>query len=102
MIDFYIQRQQLDKINEQVNTLKDALGIDEARDTLARLTELSNSEDFWQDIDNAQKVNREITILTRKIKSFDNLKLKYDDTVGLLDLIEEMDEESEVEEAKLR
>ena len=51
MIDFYIQRQQLDKINEQVNTLKDALGIDEARDTLARLTELSNSEDFWQDID---------------------------------------------------
>ncbi|MBO5304698.1 MAG: peptide chain release factor 2 [Clostridia bacterium] len=101
MIDFYIQRQQLDKINEQVNTLKDALGIDEARDTLARLTELSNSEDFWQDIDNAQKVNREITILTRKIKSFDNLKLKYDDTVGLLDLIEEMDEESEVEEANL-
>ena len=101
MIDFYFQRQQLDKIDQQIKTLYDALDVKGATLELSSLQEQADKEDFWLDVNNAQKINRAINVLSKKIKSFEQVKKDYDSTIALIDLIEELEEESEVEEAKV-
>lgn len=100
MVDFYLQRQIIEKMQYEVKTLRDAMNIEGAEARLAELTEITKQDGFWNDVENAQKVNREITSLSRKIKSFKDVEKKVEDTIALLDLIEEMDEEEEVENAK--
>ena len=99
MVDFYQQRQQLDKLAKEVADVYDAMKIDDLKKEVADLTELQHADGFWNDVDKAQEVSRKITVDQRKIKKVEDLQKRVDDAVGLLDLIEEMDDESEVEGA---
>lgn len=100
MIDFYEQREKLEECREELATLKSVLKIKEAEEELKDLTILQHSEDFWQNQEKAQEVNQKITLFQRKLKKFFELGKKLEDTAGILDLIEEFQEEGEVESAK--
>ncbi len=100
MIDFYEQRQQLEKCGEELATLKSVLCIKETEEELKKLTEIQHGEGFWLNQEKAQEVNQKITLCQRKLKKFYDLSKKLDDTFGILDLIEELEEEQEVENAK--
>jgi len=99
MVDFYQQRQQLEKLAKEVIDVYDAMKIDDLKKEVADLTEQQHAEGFWNDVDKAQEVSRKITADTRRIKKVEDLQKRVDDAEGLLDLIEEMDDESEVEGA---
>lgn len=96
MIDFYAQRQILTKLREDVTTLYAAFDIDGCKKALEELTEQSKQDDFWNDVENAQKVNRQMNVCAKKIKKVEDADKKVSDTVELLDMIEEMGEEDEV------
>ena len=99
MIDFYQQRVQLEKLSKEASDVSDAMKVPFLKEEVARLTALQHEDDFWQDVDKAQEVNRKITAYSRKIKKVEDLIKRISDAQGLLDLIEEMGEESEVEGA---
>lgn len=48
MVDFYAQRQLLDKLEGEIKTLRDAFDVDGCKAELASLTEQSHAENFWQ------------------------------------------------------
>ncbi len=100
MIDFYEQREQLNKCGEELATLKSVLFIKETEEELKELTAIQNSEDFWQNQERAQAVSQKATLCQKKLKKYYELSKKLADTVGILDLIEELEEEQEVEIAK--
>ena len=99
MVDFYAQRQLLDKLEGEIKTLRDAFDVDGCKAELASLTEQSHAENFWQDVENAQKVNRRMNVCAKKIKQVEDVEKKLAETRELLDVIEEMDEEAEVPSA---
>ena len=99
MIDFYSQRQTLSKLKEDAQTLYSAFDIDGCKQRLNELTEQAKADDFWQDVENAQKVNREMNVCSKKIKKVEDVIKKISDTEELLDMIEEMAEEDEVQYA---
>jgi peptide chain release factor 2 len=100
MIDFYNQHQTLEKLQTDIKTLYGAMNIDKCRETVERLTEETHADNFWNDVDRARAVNQEITSCNKKIKKVEEIQKNIDDAVSLLELIEEMNEESEVENAK--
>ena len=99
MIDFYAQRQTLSKLHEDADTLYAAFDIDECKKKLEELTEQSKQEDFWKDVEEAQKVNRQMNVCAKKIKKVEDVIKKISETEELLDMIEEMSEEGEVQYA---
>lgn len=100
MIDFYNQRQILEECSTEVATLHIVLNIDGIKKELEILTAEQHSDSFWQNLERAQVVNQQINNYQRKIKKYLDLEKKLKDTEAFLDLIEELDEESEVENAK--
>lgn len=100
MVDFYTQRQQLEKFAKEVADVAEALDVNSLKEEVERLTEVQHGENFWQDLENAQNVNRRLNDCNKKIKKVEELTSRITDAVALLDLIEEMNEESEAENAK--
>ena len=100
MIDFYSQRQQLEKLNKEVNDVAEAMDVEGLRREANELTALQHEENFWQDVERAQDVSRRVNVCQKKIKRVEELTKRIEDAYALLDLIEEMDEESEAESAR--
>lgn len=100
MIDFYVQRQELDRLTTELQTLCDAMKIDSLKNEVKRLSEEQEKEDFWQDVKKAQEVNRKLNTYNKRIKQTQDLKKRLENAVGLLDLVEEMNAEEEEENAK--
>ncbi|HOO22732.1 MAG TPA: peptide chain release factor 2 [Clostridia bacterium] len=100
MIDFYTQRQELERLEEELVTLGDAMKIESLKAELIKLHAEQEKEDFWLDAKRAQEVNRKINTDTKKIKRFEELNKKVADVSALLDLVEELNEVDEVENAK--
>ncbi|HHT83212.1 MAG: peptide chain release factor 2 [Christensenellales bacterium] len=99
MIDFYYQYQTLDRLKATLNTLKEALDIDSRKKELSELEALQEKEGFWNDIENAQKVNRQINAHRKKIDRFEDLDNRVKEFYQLLELIEEMQDEEEAQKA---
>jgi peptide chain release factor 2 len=100
MIDFYEQRQELERLNTELTTLCDAMKIESLKADVKKLTEEQAKEDFWQDTKNAQEVNRKITTYNKKINQTKDLKARLENVTSLLDLVEEFNEVQEEENAK--
>lgn len=100
MIDFYLQRQELDNLAEELKTLCDAMKIESLKNEVVHLLEEQAKDDFWQDAKKAQEINRRLNTNNKKIKQAEGLKKRLEDVSALLDLVEEMNEESEEENAK--
>src|SRR5690554_2429078 len=76
-------------------TVEEALEIEMKKKELKELLKRQSQEGFWEDIDTAQKVNKKITSYQKKIKKVEELSIKVQDNLQLLDLIEEMQDENE-------
>jgi peptide chain release factor 2 len=100
MIDFYWQRQELERLTGELETLCDAMKIESLKVEVKKLTEEQAKEDFWQDTKKAQEVNRQLTIYNKKIRQTNDLRTRLENVAGLLDLVEELNEEQEEENAK--
>ncbi len=100
MIDFYFERQTLEKLEDSLVTLEEAFNIAEKQKELESLLEQQNQEGFWNDIEAAQKINQKITAHQKRIKQVSEIKKRTEDIALLLDLIEEMQDEGEAEQAR--
>ncbi len=98
MLVFEEQRLRLSGFKPELLDLAEALGLKELQAEVDRLEEQSAQPDFWDDVDNSHKVLQRISQGKNKIATYDSLKRKYDDAMTLIELADEENDESLVDE----
>jgi len=88
-------------VAEQRSALKDAgegLHIDQMQEELTELHEEQNAPGFWDDLSRSTHVTRRISQIEAKIKHYESLLSQCDDIDVMMELAEEMDDASQVQE----
>ena len=93
-------RLELISYRKDMEELADVLNIKGAKERIEKLNAETASEGFWDDLENSQKVLQETKSLERKIEKFNQLNNSLEDTITLIELSIEEDDESSVEEIK--
>ena len=90
-------------INEEINNLKEKLNficsklnIEDKKKRIEELTSISVGENFWKDVDNANKVMEELNSLQKEIDKINDLSNRLNNAKELIDILNE-DEVSDLE-----
>lgn len=87
---------------EKLNSLKESIKLEEIEEKISNLSEKTNSEGFWDDQKESQKVFNELNSLKDKASSFKELNNRYEDLLVLDEMAQEDDSlESELEDTIL-
>ncbi len=78
----------------ELKNLADALGLEKIKKEIAALEEQSAAPDFWDDLQNSQKVLQRTSALKNKLASYEKLKSSYDDALVMIQLADEEEDES--------
>ena len=100
MIQFEQLRLELLTISDDLEDLKDAIGYKIMEKEIEILDGKSTVPDFWEDMENSQKVLKRASLLKNKISQYDALKASYDDTLTLIELADEEGDLSLLDETK--
>ena len=75
-----------------IDDLKEAIGVPRLEEEIKELEKVSSVPDFWDDIENSQRILQKISFIKSRIRNYKKLKNLYEDTETLIDLaIEEKD-----------
>ncbi len=91
---------ELASYEESLKELGNSLNIDESKEKVAELEEIAGDPDFWNDMEKAQKTLQQTKQLRNKIEGFEKLCSDYEDLMTLIEMGNEMDDDSVVDEAK--
>lgn len=100
MLQFEQLRLDLLELKPQIDDLSQAIGYDSLVAELADLENQAAAEGFWDDLDNSQKVLRKTSQVKAKKQSYDKLTELYSDTLTLVELAMEAEDESVYDEVK--
>ena len=78
--------------------LKEALAIDALKEEIATLDAETANEAFWNDVANSNKVLQKLAGLKNKVKKYEDLVADYDDTLTLIEMSNEEEDESMLDE----
>ncbi len=98
MLEFEEQKLRLAGYKPELLDLADALGLKELQQEVERLEEQSAQPNFWDDVENSHKILQRISQGKNKIGTYDALKRKFDDAMTLIELADEENDESLVDE----
>ncbi len=98
MITIEQAKWEADRINKSLAEVKEALDYDGLAKRAEELKHEQSKEDFWNDMENAQKVNRELSRIESKMKHYDKLYSRGEDLEVLIELTEGTNDEKEMEE----
>lgn len=91
-------KQELASLKKQLESLGEALDIANLEKQRAELAKQQEADGFWEDLENAQKVNKEVSRIEGKIDRYRKLCSKADDIEVLIELCLESETDSESEE----
>lgn len=91
-------RTELEGLRPQVEELKEVLEIDKAREEVKALEEQSMEPGFWEDLERSKKVQQRKSMLENTIQGYQKLSAQLEDTLALIELSEEDQDESMAEE----
>ncbi len=94
MLQFDEQRLRLTGAKDELVDLGEALGIESAKQEIATLEEQTADENFWTDMAAGQKVLQKISQLKNKVAAYEKLCADYDDTLTLIEIANEEEDES--------
>ncbi len=89
MIEYEELRLRLLESEKTVKNLKEALAIDTLKEEISELEKESSKPDFWDDMENSQKVMQKIGSLKAKVASYEGVKNDYDDALVMIELANE-------------
>lgn len=98
MLEFEELNQRLAQFEEPIENLKEALDIENLRVQVQELESKSTAPDFWDDMESSQKTMQKIGALKAKIASYDSLKNDFDDAMVMIELANEEEDESLIDE----
>ena len=94
MIEFEDYKVKLNGLKPTLETLRQALKLDEAKAEIAELEAESGKDGFWNDISNSQKVLQKIKHLKSKCELFDRLNGQWEDLMTMCEMAIEEDDDS--------
>ena len=95
-VSFFIQH---GSIRTDIDDLKQAIGYEGLRRKLDELEQQTTAPGFWDDPEKSQKNQQESGRIRGKLEEYDQLVSLYEDTLTLIELANEEEDESELEPA---
>lgn len=99
MLQYEELRLKLAGMRPEIQDLGTALGLDAARAEVRELEEKAAQPNFWDDVEHSQAVLQKTGQLKDKIASYESLRQTADDTLALIDLADEEEDLSMLDEA---
>jgi len=84
----------LNNILPTVELVGKALNLDAAAQEIEELETASARPEFWNDVENSQKVQKRLSQLKNKVESFSQIKSSWDDMMTLCEIAVEEDDDS--------
>ena len=100
MLEMDAFMQDLSVVRAMIAEAGESLQIDRLREQLVEYNEDMGSAGFWDDTERAQKVSAKASSVERRIKHYEGLITRADDIEVLMELAEEADDESMVDEIR--
>lgn len=89
MVEFEELRLRLLDSEKPIENLKEPLAIDSLKAEVEVLEKESAAPDFWDDMENSQKVMQKIGSLKAKVTGYESLKSDYEDALVMIELADE-------------
>ena len=89
MVEFEELRLRLLDSEKPIENLKEALAIDSLKAAVEVLEKESAAPDFWDDMENSQKVMQKIGSLKAKVTGYESLRSDYEDALVMIELADE-------------
>ncbi len=100
MVQFEELKINLTNLKPEIDDLAEALNLKSIDDELLELEKKQLSPNFWDDRENSQKILERIGVLKSKKSAYDNLVSLYEDTLTLIEIGDEEEDLSVLEEAQ--
>lgn len=100
MIQFEELRLELEGLHPDILDLANALGLDKLKMEIEQLEQRASQPGFWDDVENSQKILQKTGTLKNKVAEYDALLESYDDAIALIELADEEEDLSLLEEAQ--
>ena len=94
MIQYEELRLALLEQEKPLKELYESLGIESVKEEIEKLEEQTASEGFWNDVAAANAVNTKLAGLKNRLKKYDDLKADYEDTLTLIEMCNEEEDDS--------
>lgn len=98
MLQFEELKLRLENLFPDIQDLETALGLSQMKREAEELDQKAAAEGFWDDMESAQKVTQRAASLKDSIESYEKLVADYHDTLTLIELADEEQDESLLEE----
>ncbi len=99
MLQFEELRLRLEGRHDEIEELRQAVGYEGLKRRLEELEAKTTVPGFWNDVEKSQQNQQETARVKAKIEACDNLQALYDDTITLIELANEEEDESSYPEA---
>ncbi len=100
MLQYEELRLELQNKESALAELKESIGYDKMAAEVKELEAQALENGFWDDVENSQKVLQRTSKLKARIKQFDTLQSLYDDTLVMIELADEEEDESLFDECR--
>lgn len=100
MLQFEEIKLELEGLKPEIDDLADALGLKSIMSEIEQLEHRAAEPGFWDDMEKSQKILQRTSNLKTKVEEFEKLKASYDDTMTLIELGNEEEDLSLLDEAK--
>ena len=100
MIQFEELRLELEGMDPDIKELANALALDKLKMEIEQLEQRASQPGFWDDVENSQKILQKTGALKNKVAEYDALTEAYDDALALVELANEEEDLSLLDEAK--
>lgn len=87
-MDYLAKKNELKLLKEDLKCAYDGIKPDVLRNKVAELEAEQNADGFWNDVQNAQKVSKEISQIKAKLERFEKLLGELDDAIEIVDIVE--------------
>ena len=98
MLQYEELRLKLKECEQPIAELAQALGLQAMNKEIEELEQQAAQEAFWNDIENSQKVLQRTAMLKGKVEKYTRLCTDYEDTMTLIELANDEEDESMVDE----
>lgn len=97
MLDYNEIRNQLKAQKIEITRAFESINPSKLRERVVELEKLQNADGFWDNVENAQKVSKEISQLQSRLEKFEKLIERIDDAADTVDIVELEADEGEDE-----
>lgn len=100
MVQFEELRLDLERLKPDIDDLADALGLKAMESEIQQLENTAAEPGFWDNMERSQKILQRTSMLKGKVEGYNNLTAAYEDALALIELANEEEDLSLLEEAQ--